>query len=149
MTTAAEWVSMSPEKRSRVRALNNARTREYRRRHPERLKEITRRSYLKNREQKMAYFQKYRAEGRHVKNARVQAWRRQGIEITWDEYEALRKAQGEACKLCGKSRQLAVDHDHATGYVRGLLCAQCNTGIGHLGDNVEGLERAIAYLRGV
>lgn len=41
---------------------------------------------------------------------------------------------------------LCVDHDHVTGTVRGLLCNGCNHGIGKLGDNAEGVRRALAYL---
>lgn len=50
-------------------------------------------------------------------------------------------------KLVGKG-SMAVDHDHTTGRFRGLLCASCNGALGALGDSVEGLERALAYLRG-
>jgi hypothetical protein len=42
---------------------------------------------------------------------------------------------------------LCLDHNHETGKFRGWLCDNCNTGIGKLGDTVEGLERAIAYLK--
>lgn len=63
------------------------------------------------------------------------------------EYEALRKAQGGQCALCGVEPEvLCVDHCHATGEVRGLLCTPCNTGIGHLRDDVAILRRAIDYL---
>ena len=54
------------------------------------------------------------------------------------------------CAICGKpevGRRLNIDHDHATGLVRGLLCRKCNAGIGLLGDNIEGLEAALEYLR--
>jgi hypothetical protein len=39
-----------------------------------------------------------------------------------------------------------VDHCHETGKIRGLLCHSCNTGIGKLGDNLEGLQKAVSYL---
>jgi hypothetical protein len=39
-----------------------------------------------------------------------------------------------------------IDHDHKTGQVRGLLCSGCNTGLGHLGDDIQGLKRALEYL---
>jgi hypothetical protein len=41
---------------------------------------------------------------------------------------------------------LFVDHDHATGALRGILCNLCNSGIGALGDSVEGLREALRYL---
>ncbi len=53
------------------------------------------------------------------------------------------------CESCGRpepTRALAVDHDHETGKFRGWLCSQCNTGMGKLGDNIEGLKKALAYL---
>ena len=52
-----------------------------------------------------------------------------------------------ACDCCGRKEQkLKLDHDHATLKFRGWLCDNCNTGIGRLGDNIEGLKRALAYL---
>lgn len=68
--------------------------------------------------------------------------------ITHDEYDALLGAQGGACGICGLTFEeyLHVDHDHETGAVRGLLCRRCNTGMGQLGDTVEGLQRALDYL---
>lgn len=41
---------------------------------------------------------------------------------------------------------LAIDHDHKTGKIRGLLCTRCNTAIGLLNDNIDFLRRAIMYL---
>lgn len=71
-----------------------------------------------------------------------------------EEYEALLADQGGTCALCNSKPQdnphgqLRVDHCHETGRVRGLLCHLHNTGIGMLGDTVEGLEQAIKYLKG-
>lgn len=69
------------------------------------------------------------------------------------EFQRLLALQGGKCALCpvifsleGSRRNLCVDHDHDTGQVRGLLCARCNTSIGQLGDNAEGLRRALAYV---
>lgn len=71
--------------------------------------------------------------------------------ITSAEYENLLKGQGGGCALCGavheKNRKLMVDHNHNTKKVRGILCSKCNTGVGLLGDNLEGLMRAVEYLR--
>ncbi|UBI10020.1 endonuclease VII domain-containing protein [Corynebacterium coyleae] len=71
--------------------------------------------------------------------------------ITSEEYEAIYKAQGGRCAICqratGRSKRLAVDHDHATLFVRGLLCKSCNRNVlGHLRDDPEALQRAINYL---
>ena len=65
------------------------------------------------------------------------------------EYDKLLTNQGGACAICGtepNGRALAVDHNHDTGLVRGLLCHHCNTAIGLLDDSPERLIRAIEYL---
>ncbi len=55
------------------------------------------------------------------------------------------RASGE--KLLNGMRKLAADHDHVTGLSRGILCHQCNVGIGMLQDNPDILEKAALYLR--
>ncbi len=56
--------------------------------------------------------------------------------------------QNGRCALCGKlPKRLVVDHDHVTGRIRALLCDGCNAGMGQLGGTVEGLARAIKYIR--
>jgi hypothetical protein len=67
-----------------------------------------------------------------------------------EEYARLMTAQCGLCAICKRSSKqaLGVDHDHTTGLVRGLLCRNCNTGIGLLGDNVERLLSSIRYLMG-
>lgn len=75
--------------------------------------------------------------------------------ISHREYEKLREQQNGVCAICqqpeqilmfGKKMRLAVDHCHDTGAVRGLLCANCNRGIGLLKDNPEWLRRAADYI---
>lgn len=75
--------------------------------------------------------------------------------ITLEQYQGMAQRQGglcaickrpEATKACGVTRELAVDHDHETGAVRGLLCHKCNTLLGSVSDDVSILEAAIAYL---
>lgn len=63
-----------------------------------------------------------------------------------DEYQRLLNKSDGRCMNCGKESKLVLDHCHDTNKIRGLLCHSCNTGIGKLGDSVEGLERAIEYL---
>lgn len=76
--------------------------------------------------------------------------------ITQGQFDALVLGQSGLCAICDKQGdlerhgRLSVDHDHAlpegSGSVRGLLCGECNHGIGKLGDDPERLRRAMEYL---
>lgn len=71
------------------------------------------------------------------------------LGLTPETYDALLAAQGGVCAICHRRpsrRRLSVDHNHNTGKVRGLLCAQCNHAIGLLAEDVGRLASAIAYL---
>jgi hypothetical protein len=74
--------------------------------------------------------------------------------MTGADYDALLQKQGNCCAICrttdpttARTKYFAVDHDHATGRVRGLLCGKCNLGIGNLREDPEILSRALEYLR--
>jgi hypothetical protein len=94
-------------------------------------------------------------------SARMRTWHREnsdtrrksnwlhkyGIEFTPEQYQEMHDLQAGLCKICGRAepasgRRLAVDHDHKTGRVRGLLCTKCNTTVGW----VEMYPDLIAYL---
>ena len=106
--------------------------------HPERKKKWRKQSYQKNKDKAKEQYLVY-----HY-----------GINLK--EFEYLLQKQNNLCAICQKSetvkhqsgtpKQLSVDHDHETGKIRGLLCYNCNRGIGHLQDNVEILKSAISYL---
>jgi hypothetical protein len=70
--------------------------------------------------------------------------------ITLEQYEKLLKTQGGVCAICHQLnpgiRKLSVDHDHKSGQVRGLLCENCNRGIGQLQETASNLLSALAYL---
>lgn len=63
------------------------------------------------------------------------------------ERRLIRRYLGRLCGICGTlpAGNLAIDHDHETGKVRGRLCMACNTGIGFL-KNADNLRKAIEYL---
>jgi hypothetical protein len=76
--------------------------------------------------------------------------------ITSSDYDKLFLEQEGKCKICGtddpyhvsnNSKYFCVDHCHKTGNVRGLLCNDCNVGIGRLKDNIDILQNAIVYLK--
>jgi len=50
------------------------------------------------------------------------------------------------CTICGKTEKLNVDHDHERKIIRGLLCNNCNLGLGHFKDDPQLLEFARIYL---
>lgn len=65
-------------------------------------------------------------------------------------YDAVLASQDGGCAICGakpKTRRLNIDHCHATGQVRGLLCPRCNRGLGWFGDRIDRLHAAAVYLR--
>lgn len=77
--------------------------------------------------------------------------------ITLSEYYLLLKKQGEGCAICGtdkpysinykgKKKFFAIDHDHKTGKTRGILCHDCNRGLGSFVDSIDNLKKAIVYL---
>jgi hypothetical protein len=70
--------------------------------------------------------------------------------ITLEQYNQMLQDQHDACAICERppapGRVLVVDHNHITGAVRALLCSECNTGIGLLGDDTTILAAAITYL---
>ena len=73
------------------------------------------------------------------------AWR---FKITVEEaYELRNRTNCEICdRILGSGRDRAIDHCHDTGKIRGVLCNECNRGLGLLKDNKEILSNAIKYL---
>lgn len=89
-------------------------------------------------------------------NRRAQLKTKYGITV--EEYQTLLDAQGGACAICKRTEPIGrvatvgpmwlhVDHNHKTGRVRGLLCMECNTGLGKFQDDVTLLQAAIRYLQ--
>lgn len=71
------------------------------------------------------------------------------LGITLEEYNNLVKIQNGKCAICLKSeknKKLAIDHDHKTGKIRGLLCFRCNFGMTWFNENADNFDRALTYL---
>lgn len=66
---------------------------------------------------------------------------------TLEEYEAFLNTQPEMCPICEKRVAIFTDHSHETGKARGRLCPQCNFLLGNAEDDIEILQKAIAYLK--
>ncbi len=80
---------------------------------------------------------------------RTSAYKKFGITV--DDYDKMFKAQNGVCKICelpqsGRFKHLAVDHDHETGKVRGLLCMTCNRNLGYV-ERDNRLRRILEYLK--
>ena len=133
---------------------------------PQRRREYAHEMYVRHRSKRLTYAKQYRAThgAQHAaeSKARYQRaptyWRLWSLQrkfgLSGEAYQAMLDVQGGVCAICGRPETrtrngrvqwLCVDHDHATGQVRGLLCHRCNTAIAQL-DNSGLLAAAIAYL---
>lgn len=123
--TEQEWKSLHKSKRWRLR-------------NPEKQKQATRNWVEKNQEHRKAITRKWQLKTNYG--------------ITEEQYASLLNEQQGCCAICktdkptGKWKVFAVDHCHITGRVRGLLCNECNRGMGLLKDNADLLREAAEYL---
>lgn len=72
--------------------------------------------------------------------------------FTKEEYNTFLINQEFCCAICNRhlsefKKKFAIDHCHKTGKIRGLLCFNCNTGIGHFRESIEAIENAIKYIQ--
>lgn len=87
-----------------------------------------------------------RDRARYSRPRAMERKRRHLYGIEPEDYDRMNVEQNGRCAICRLPRPLVVDHDHATGLVRGLLCRSCNAALGMLSDDVENLSAAIDYL---
>lgn len=107
--------------------------------------------YRKNRVRLIAEAKEWQKNNRtlYLKIKRASSLKK-NYGLTIADWNKLYKAQNKSCAICrtkvNNGKRLAVDHNHKTGKVRGLLCTQCNQGIGKFRDDIVLLEKAINYL---
>lgn len=112
----------------------------------------------KDRQKERAYQREYQKKWRAKNPNKARSKNlRYNFGISTKQYETLLLSQRGVCAICqqpetaraknGKVKRLAVDHDHKTGRIRGLLCNNCNIGIGAFGDNDEHMRSAVAYIQ--
>jgi len=119
----------------------------YAKNNPEKCRE-TKRNTTKKRKAKNPelFLEKKRMEGK-----RNQKWTyiKRKYGLTKEEYFNLIESQNNRCKICNnilEGRDTHVDHCHTTGRVRGILCFNCNVGLGNFKDSIQFLYNAIHYL---
>ena len=124
--------------------------------------------YKKNKEAKSAYDKAYREENKEALEARRKAYYEKNKEarraynkalsllkkygITLVEKKKMMNEQGNKCKICLQEFNdkvvSCVDNCHSTEKIRGLLCRNCNAGLGFFKDDTKILIKAIEYLKG-
>jgi hypothetical protein len=146
--------------RSECKACQRKRNQKWREDNPDRYRAILDRAHTKRKSDPVT---------RAKHSAGIKVWRktasgqrsmldnrlRHDYGITLEEYTRLLDKQKGLCAICGKppkggsptNQRLHVDHNHTTGKVRGLLCKNCNTAIGFLGEDLSRIEASIRYLR--
>ena len=122
-----------------LRSARNEQTKAYRKRNPDIIKQIRKRTDEKR------------------KQKRREDTLKKKYGLSYEQYIKISEDQGHVCAICGRQekligkggmvRPLNVDHCHTTKKVRGLLCASCNLALGNLEDIIDYFLSAIKYLR--
>lgn len=139
----------STRKRSKLtdeqKAKARERTRKWRAENLEKVRTYAKKWASENKEKTHGYNKKHSAKNKGRKLERTYG-------ITLAERDAMLQEQGLKCAICstdeprGRHKEWHVDHCHKTGEVRGLLCNNCNIGLGLFSDNPSILRSAITYL---
>lgn len=144
-----------PEKRAEYNRAyakkNKARLRKY-------YREYSKKHYAANLEKRRAYQRYWYAKNRKKRVAARLKYMKENPVKVLEQARRCRKLPTPSrtapvnCECCGIHqkdvvRRFALDHCHETGKFRGWLCGRCNTGIGSLGDDLEGVMKAVRYLR--
>lgn len=112
---------------------------------PERKRAIKKKWYYANLEQARAIQSAYRKANPDKVRA---AARRRYYDLSVEQFDAMVERQNQRCEICSNQfeKTPCVDHDHATGKVRGLLCLACNFMLSNAKDCPDLLMAGIAYL---
>jgi hypothetical protein len=136
---------LAQQKKVRERPESREKARERARRwvaaNPERIREYRKRWHAKEME---------KPENRAAAIRRAHEGKLRSYGLTREDYDEILRDQGGVCAICKAepkpTKRLSVDHNHATGEVRGLLCTSCNHGLGNFRDKPELLRLAAEYL---
>jgi hypothetical protein len=131
----------NPEYYLKALEYNRVRAKEQRKLNPEKYRDYDRKRKAKNPDHIRAINKKSNDKRRHEKFGLPQGW-----------YTTQYEKQNGSCAICygqqeGKPKDFAIDHNHSTGQIRGLLCNRCNTSIGKFKEDPEILLNAIKYLK--
>jgi len=132
------------------------RSQRYYRKHKDKLKAKAKTVHEANPEKRKEVAARQRAKPDYKDKERNKHLKRE-YGITLDEYNKMHDAQNGLCAMCfqpetvkshhtGEVRYLAVDHDHNTGKIRGLLCFRCNTMLEHFDKDLNKINAVIAYI---
>jgi Recombination endonuclease VII len=125
-----------------------------RKRRAKKIEELGREEFLRLEKERR---ERYKSDPEKARKLQEAQWRRRYKDFTLQDYNTMLEKQNNACAIChmpetrldarsGKVNNLSVDHCHATGKIRGLLCNKCNKGLGHFNDNLELFHSIIKYL---
>jgi len=160
---AADYKVWWEKNKKELNAKSRVRMKEWVKQHPEQHEANTHR-WQKNNPEKCAFMRKrYRKENPEKINQIARVWRDENREkvnstaiygrlgITGEQRYKIIEAHGNKCDVCQcellESKLACVDHDHATGVIRGILCHNCNRALGLLKDNEVIIQRLVEYLR--
>ena len=138
-----EWNMKNKEK---ISAYNKA----YREKNLENFTAYMKEYREKNKEQIAAYAKEYNEKNKEQLALYKKEWNIKKYGLSLEDYNNMLDKQNHNCEICSVSfldNKHFIDHCHTTNKVRGLLCLNCNTGLGHFKDNTERLTQAINYLQ--
>jgi hypothetical protein len=148
-TRSKEYYDTHKEERIRNKEKIKAESKEYYDTHKKERIEYSK-EYRKNNVEKIRKYRRQYDKNNSLKKKNTDIKRKYGI--TLEEYNIIHNKQENKCLICGKHQSeikipFAIDHNHKTGKIRGLLCGKCNLGLGYFDDNINLLLKAVKYLK--